>query len=327
MVQVTRRAALQGAALLACAAATRLARAQANWPARPVTLVVPFAAGGSNDVSARLLAPKLQTLLGQSFVVDNRSGGGGSIGTQAVGRAQPDGYMALVSAASNHVMHPLVARHTGTGPRETLAGVSTLTDVPLVLAVPASLNIGTLPELLALLRREPGKHSFGSSGVGSSHHLAGELFTQKAELDMAHVPYRGGGPALSALMSGEVTMAFLNLPTILPQAQSGTLRILGLAELSRSALEPDIPTMSEVGLPDFAVASWCAIFVPRRTPGPVIARFNAAIREAVADEDLRARFLALGVDPRVSSPEELDQIVARDFAFWGPVIRSANITF
>lgn len=326
MVRMTRRRALAGAALLPLVALGGRARAQGAWPERTVTLVVPFAPGGSNDVSARLLAPRLQALLGQTFVVENRSGGGGTIGTQQVARAQPDGYTALVSAASNHVINPHVTQAPGPTPRDTLAGVSALIEVPLVLAVPTRLGIATLPELLALLRRERGRHSYASSGVGSTHHLAGEIFAQKAGVDITHIPYRGGGPALSALLAGEITMAFLNLPTILPQAQAGTLRILGLTETRRSALQPDVPTLEEAGLPGVVVPSWAAVFVPRATPAPVIARFNAAIREALADEALRARFLALGVDPRASAPDELDRIVDRDFAFWGPVVRAANVT-
>jgi tripartite-type tricarboxylate transporter receptor subunit TctC len=323
MSPLTRRRALCAAALLPVTAA---AHAQGRWPDRAVTLVVPFAPGGSNDISARLLAPRLQSLLGQSFIVENRSGGGGSIGTQQVARAPADGYTALVSAASNHVIYPHVARMQGGTPRETLQAVSALTEVPLVLAVPTRLGIANLEQLLVLLRREPGRHSFASSGVGSTHHLAGEVFAQRAGVDITHVPYRGGGPALAALLAGETTMAFLNLPTILPQAQAGALRILGLTEPRRSALQPDIPTMEEVGLAGVIVPSWAAVFVPRGTPAPVIARFNAAIREALADEALQARFLALGVDPRASTPEEMDAVVERDFAFWGPVVRAANIT-
>lgn len=326
MSKPTRRAALQAAGLLPFAGIARPALAQAPWPDRPVTLVVPFAPGGSNDVSARLLAPRLQALLRQSFVVENRSGGGGSIGTQQVARAQPDGYTALVSAASNHVIYPHVARMQGATPRDTLQGVSALIEVPLVLAVSTRLGITSLGDLLALLRREPGKHSFASSGVGSTHHLAGEVFAQKAGVEITHVPYRGGGPALGALLAGEISMAFLNLPTILPQAQAGTLRIMGLTEPRRSALQPDIPTLEEGGLAGVLVPSWAAIFLPRGTPAPVVARFNGAIREALNDEALRARFLALGVDPRASTPEELDAVVERDFAFWGPVVRAANIT-
>lgn len=320
--ETTRRLAFQAAAILPFVTPTR---AQ-GWPDRPVTIIVPFAPGGSNDVSARLIAPRLQALLGQSVIVENRSGGGGSIGTQQVARSQPDGYNALLSAASNHVIYPHVARIQGPTPRDTLQAVSALIEVPLVLALPARGNIATLPELLALLRREPGRHSFASSGVGSTHHLAGELFAQKAGVEITHVPYRGGGPALSAAIAGEVTMAFLNLPTVLPQAQAGTLRILGLTEPRRSALQPDVPTLEEAGVAGVLVPSWAALFVPRGTPGPVLARFNAAVREALSDDALRARFLALGVDPRASTPEEMDGIVERDFATWGPVVRRANIT-
>lgn len=326
MTLLTRRRALRAAAPLPFVPLARPGLAQGNWPERSVTLIVPFAPGGSNDVSARLLAPSLQAQLGQSFVVENRSGGGGSIGTQQAARAQPDGYTALVSAASNHVIGPHVTRAPGPPPKDTLAGVSALIEVPLALAVPQRSGITHLGDLLALLRREPGRHTYASSGTGSSHHLAGELFAQKAGVEITHVPYRGGGPALSALLAGEISMAFLNLPTLLPQAQAGTIRLLGLTEPRRSALQPDIPTLEEAGLPEVLVPSWAAMFVPRGTPTPVIARFNAAIRAALADEALRARFLALGVEARASSPEDLDRVVERDFAFWGPIVRSRNIT-
>ena len=319
MQHISRRRLVQAGLLLPA-----IARAEAPWPDRPVNLVVPFSAGGSNDVSTRILAPYLQQKLGPSFVVDNRSGGGGSIGTNFAARAAADGYTALVSAASNHVMNPLVLRSTGPSNRELFAAVSTLTEVPLVLAVPTASPVRDLPGLLEMLRRSPGQ-SYGSSGVGSSHHLAGELFVQKTGLDMVHVPYRGGGPAVAALVRGEVTMAFLNLPTILPHAQGGKLRMIALAEPHRSALQPEIPTMNEAGLPGFSVYSWCAIFVPRGTPAAVIARFNQAIREGVAEPAVQTRFTALGVEARASTPERFEEIVAQDFAFWEPVIRNANI--
>ena len=318
----TRRTLLLGSV---SAALSPLAAGAQAYPSRAIRLIVPFSAGAPDTV-ARIIGQQLSVQLGQPVVIENRPGANGVTGTHEVVKAPPDGHTLLI-VSSSFAVNPSIYRKLPYDPLGDLEPVTSICATEgYILVVHPSVAAKTVQELVALAREAGNRLAYGSPGVGNTLHLAGALLNARAGIDMAHVPYRGGGPALSALMSGEVTMAFLNLPTILPQAQSGTLRILGLAELRRSALEPDIPTMSEVGLPDFAVASWCAIFVPRRTPGPVIARFNAAIREAVADEALRARFLALGVDPRVSSPEELDQIVARDFAFWGPVIRSANIT-
>jgi tripartite-type tricarboxylate transporter receptor subunit TctC len=321
-----RRAMLAGLPGLALPAGRNVAAQQPAWfPSRPIRVIVPWPPAGTTDIVARMIAQPLTEALGQPVVVENRAGAAGLIGTEAIVRAEPDGHV-FGFIISTHVANAHLVRQHPYDPVRDITPLIWVVNVSNILVVPRTSPVRSVQEFVEQGRRSPRPITFASSGTGTSTHFSGEMFRLGTSVPMQHVPYRGGGPALSALMSGEVTMAFLNLPTILPQAQSGTLRILGLAELRRSALEPDIPTMSEVGLPDFAVASWCAIFVPRRTPGPVIARFNAAIREAVADEDLRARFLALGVDPRVSSPEELDQIVARDFAFWGPVIRSANIT-
>jgi tripartite-type tricarboxylate transporter receptor subunit TctC len=205
MTELTRRGLVAASgALLAMPAI-----AQHGWPDRSVTLLVPYAAGGSNDVVARLLAPKLQSVLGHPFVVDNRAGAGGAIGTAAAARGPADGSLFLVSSASNHVMNPIVSPGQSPDTREVFSGVSMLVDVPLALTVAKRLNVNDLPALLALLKREPGKHSFASSGVGGSQHLAGELFGMKAGVDIVHVPYRGGGPALNDLVAGQVSFAFL----------------------------------------------------------------------------------------------------------------------
>ena len=302
------------------------ALAQRAWPERPVTLLVPYAAGGSNDVVARLLAPKLQAILGQSFVVENRTGAGGSIGTAAVARGPADGSLFLVSSASNHVMYPIVSPGSIPDPREAFAGVSMLVDVPLALTVANRLGVNDLNGLLALLKREPGKHSFASSGVGGSQHLAGELFAMKAGVEIVHVPYRGGGPALNDLVAGQVSLAFLNLPTALPQGEAGTVKILAVAGERRSALKPDIPTVAEAGVPGFGVRSWTALFAPRTTPPEIVARLNGAVRECLTDTATKARLAELGTEAEPSAPAELDRFVRQEFDLWTPVIRAAKVT-
>ena len=312
--------------LLATSGALLAMPALAAWPDRPVTLVVPYAAGGSTDVVARLLAPKLQGLLGQSFVVENRTGAGGSIGTAAVARGAADGTAFLVSSASNHVMYPIVAPNSMPDPRTAFAGVSQLADIPLALTVANRLDVSDMPGLLALLTREPGRHSFASSGVGGSQHLAGELFAMRAGVDIVHVPYRGGGPALNDLVAGQVSLAFLNLPTALPQAEAGKVRILAVAGEKRSALKPEIPTVTELGVRDFAVRSWTALFAARATPPEIVARMSAAVREVLTDPPMKARLAELGAEAEVSTPSELDRFVRDEFLLWEPVIRAAKVT-
>ena len=322
MTETTRRGLLAAAGGLFAMPAL----AQRAWPDRPVTLVVPYAAGGSNDVVARLLAPKLQAVLGQSFVVENRTGAGGAIGMGQVARGPADGSVFLVSSASNHVMNPIVAPAQSPDPRTAFAGVSMLVDVPLALTVANRLGVSDLPGLLALLKREPGKHSFASSGVGGSQHLAGELFAMTAGVDIVHVPYRGGGPALNDLVAGQVSLAFLNLPTALPQGEAGTVKILAVAGERRSALKPEIPTVAESGVPGFGVRSWTALFAPRATPPEIVTRMNAVIRDVLNDPATRARLAELGTEAEPSTPAELDRFVLTELDLWTPVIRAAKVT-
>ena len=312
--------------LLAASGAVLAMPALAAWPERTVSLIVPYTAGGSTDVVARLLAPRLQSLLGQSFVVDNRTGAGGAIGTAAVARGPADGTVFLVSSASNHVMYPIVAPGSMPDPRQAFAGVSQLADIPLALTVANRLGVSDLAGLLALLKREPGKHSFASSGVGGSQHLAGELFAMRAGVDIVHVPYRGGGPALNDLVAGQVSLAFLNLPTALPQAEAGKVKILAVAGEKRSALKPDIPTVTELGVRGFAVRSWTALFAPRATPPDIVARLSGAVRQALEEPAMKARFAELGAEAEVSTPAELDSFVREEFVLWEPVIRAAKVT-
>ncbi len=325
-IRASRRGIL-GAALAAPWLVSVSARAQGRgWPARPVSVVVPFAAGGSNDVIARIVAPKLQAVFGQPFVVENRGGAGGSIGTAFAARAQPDGQTLLLSSVSNHVMNPLVVPGLGFDPREAFSGISLVEDIPLALSVPANFPARSVSELVALLKREPNKHSYGSSGVGGSQHLAGALFGLRAGVDIVHIPYRGGGPALSDLMAGQISMGFLNLPTAFPQAQAGTIRILAVAGDHRSRIRPEIPTVGKSGVPGYAVKSWTGLFAPRGTPEDIVSRVSATLREALGDPAMRDKLGEQGIEPQTCTPGELDRFVRDEFATWEPVIRAANIS-
>ncbi len=321
MARPTRRAALALPALLLPAAAG----AQEAWPTRPVTLLVPWAPGGSNDAAARLLAQPLEARFGQPFIVENRPGGGGSIGMGMVARARPDGLTLLVSSASNHVFHPLVAPDLGYDVREALHGVAMLVDVPNVVVANPDFGVRTIPELIAKVRSRPEGIAFGSSGVGSSNHLAGELFRMRTGIDMTHVPYRGGGPAIADLIGGTIPLAFLNLPTVVAAAEAGRLRILAVGTDTRVASRPDIPTVAEQGVADYAVRSWTGLFAPRGTPRPVIDRLGAALKEILEGPALRTRLTEMGSEPIWLDPAATDRFVRAEYERWGPVVRAAGV--
>ena len=323
MTLITRRLALATPALLL----TARAKAQPAWPTRPVTLLVPFAAGGSNDVVGRIVAPHLDRKFGQPFVADNRPGGGGALGMGMVARARPDGYTVLVSSASNHVFHPLIAREPGArDAREAFAGISLLTDVPNVVAIHPSVPVNDIQGLIAFIRAQRNGIGYGSSGVGTSNHLAGELFRLRTGLDMTHVPYRGGGPGLTDLVAGTIKLGFMNLPTILPAAQDGRVKILAVCTAERVSIKPDIPTVQEQGVADFAVRSWTGFFAPAGTPPAILEAMSAGTREALNIPAVRERLSNIGSEPIPTTPAETDRFVREEYARWEPVVRAANIT-
>ncbi|SFK93810.1 Bug family tripartite tricarboxylate transporter substrate binding protein [Falsiroseomonas stagni] len=303
-----------------------IAQAQDNWPNRPITLVVPWAPGGSNDVTARLVAPMLAERLGQSVVVENRAGGGGSIGMGQVVRARPDGYTLLISSASNHVFHPLVSPDLGYDVRQVLTGIAMMVDVPNVLAVNPATGITTVAELLARIRATPGGLSFGSSGTASSNHLAGELFRMLNNVEMVHVPYRGGGPVATDLIAGTIPMAFMNLPTVIGPAQSGRLRIIGVGTSERVRFRPDIPTIAEQGVPGYAVRSWTGLFGPRGLPRPIVDRLAEEMRRILDADAMKQRLVDLASEPIWMDPARTDAFVREEFDRWGPVVRAAKVT-
>lgn len=314
------------ALLTASVALPAIARAQGAWPNRPVTLLVPFAAGGSNDITARLIAPHLEARLGQPFVVENRPGGGGSLGMGMVARGRPDGSVFLVSSASNHVFHPLVSGELGYDVRDALAGVSIMADVPNVLAAYPGFGVTNVQELIAKVRATRGGVSYASSGVGTSNHLAGELFRLRTGLDLTHVPYRGGGPALNDLIAGTVPIGFMNLPTVVPPASDGRVRILAVCTAERVSIRSDLPTVTEQGVPDFAIRSWMGLFAPRGTPAPIIERLATAVRESLALPQVAGRLVAIGSEPLLMPPAETDAFVRQEFERWAPVVRAAGIS-
>lgn len=301
-----------------------LAQAEA-WPSRPVTMIVPWAAAGSNDVTARLLAPALEARFRQPFITENRPGGGGSVGMAMASRARPDGLTVLISSASNHVFHPLISNEVGYDVREAFHGVAMLADVPNVLAVHPSVPAQTLAELLVWIRAQRGGAAYGSSGVGSSNHLTGELLRIRTGADISHVPYRGGGPALIDLISGTIPMAVMNLPTLVPAAEAGRVRLIGVATAQRVSLKPELPTIQEQGVPDFSVRSWVGAFVPRGTPRPIIEALTGGFRDALETPAARQRLRDIGSEPIYMDAATTDAFVAAEYARWTPVVRAANV--
>ncbi len=316
----TRRAVLASAVLAAPAAL-----AQESWPSRPVTMIVPWAPGGSNDVVARLLAPVLEARLRQPFLIENRPGGGGSVGMGAAMRARPDGMTVFISSASNHVFHPIIANETGYDVREAFLGVAMLVDVPNVLAVHPSVPVQNVAELVAWVGRQRGGVSYGSSGVGSSNHLAGELLRLRTGMDLTHVPYRGGGPAMTDLIGGTIPMAVMNLPTLIPPAEAGRVRLLGVGTAERVSLRPDLATIQEQGVADYAVRSWTGAFVPRGTPQAIIQTLSTTFKEALETPQLRQRLRDIGSEPLFMDPATTDGFVREEYTRWGPLVRAAGI--
>jgi tripartite-type tricarboxylate transporter receptor subunit TctC len=294
------------------------------YPNRPVRLICPFAAGGSADASARQLAEPLSAALGQPVVVENRPGGGATLGAQIVARAAPDGHTLLYGTPGPQIVNPHLMRSVPYDPVRDFAPVSGYKRAPNLLAVHPSLGVADVAGLLALAKGRPGQLTFASSGIGSSSHLAGEMLKFLGGIDITHVPYRGTGPAMTDLLGGTVSMALDTLSILLPPARGGQLRALGVTTPSRSRLVPEIPALAET-LPGFDAAPFNYIAATGGTPPAVIARLNAAITGILNDPAYRARMEALGEEATPSSPEELGATIAAERARWRQVIEAGGI--
>jgi tripartite-type tricarboxylate transporter receptor subunit TctC len=301
------------------------AQAQAAFPERPVTLVVPFAAGGSTDVVARVIAEKMSEDLGQQVVVQNVAGAGGSLGAGNVARAEPDGYTILMGTVATHALNPLILTSKPYDAEADFAPVSLLVLVPNVLVVNPELPAKSVEELLALLKAEPDKWSYASSGNGTPLHLSGELFKSMAGVTMEHIPYKGSGPALNDLLGNQVSIMFDNLPSSSTHIKAGTLRALAVTTAERAPSFPDIPTMAEAGLPGYETYTWNALFAPKDTPKEVVDRLNAAAVKAMADPGVAERMQEFSATIVASSPEELATHVKAEIAKWTPVVKDANV--
>ncbi len=325
---ITRRAALPLLALGTAGAASlrNSAAAQDLAPGRPITLVVPTAAGGTTDFAARLLAEPLGQRLGRPIVVDNRAGANGVIGIQAVTRARPDGHTLLVQYSGYHVGTPAVVRNIGWDPLKDLVPVALMMDAPQVLLAHPSVPARTLGELVAYAKANPGKLNYASAGNGSMQHLGTELLKQRAGIELEHVPYKGTGPVMQDLLSGRVQLFLTTPPPAVPFIRNGQLRAIALSARERHPALPDVPTAAEAGLPGFVAEAWFAAFAPARTPAPLVEHLATEISAITATPEFRAKAEEQGAVVRPMTPAELGARVERELGEWAEVVRAGNIT-
>ena len=301
---------------------SRFAWAQA-YPSRPVKIIVSFAAGGPTDILARLTAQWLSERLGQQFVVENRPGGGGNIGTEAVVRASPDGYTLLMAGGNNAINATLYDKLNFNFIRD-IAPVATIIRAPQILVVNPSVPAKSVPEFIAYAKANPGKIHMASGGTGTPPHLAGELFKMMAGVDLIHVPYRGNGPAFNDLIGGQVQVMFPSPVGLLEYIQAGKLRALAVTTATRSDALPDIPTMAEF-VPGYEASGWFGVGAPRNTPSEIIDKLNKEINAGLADPKMQARLADFGGTPLVVSPADFGRLIAEETEKWGNVIRALSI--
>jgi tripartite-type tricarboxylate transporter receptor subunit TctC len=322
-VKLPRRNFLHLAAVAAALpAVSRIAWAQA-YPARPVRMIVPFAPAGTTDISARLIGQWLSERFGQPFVVENRPGANGNIGTEAALRAPADGYTLLMVDASPAVNASLYDRLNFNFIRDA-ATVATVARAPFILVIHPSVPAKTVPEFIAYAKANPGRINYGSAGPGSTLHVAGELFKIMSDVDLVHVPYRGGGPAIADAISGQVQAVFIPSPAGIEFVRSGQLRALGVSSTTRFAAMPDVPSVSEF-VSGYEASTWWGVVAPRNTPTTIIENLNKEINAGLAQPKVKARFAELGAEVFPGSPADFGTLIAVEIEKWGKVIRAANI--
>jgi len=318
------RAALAFALALTCAAG--VVRAQvASFPDRPIKLLVGFGAGGGTDIVARLLAPQMSQTLGQSVVVENRTGASGMIAAADVAKSPPDGYTLMMGTQTTFAVAPILYRKMVTlDPARDFAGVTLTGASPLVLVANPAFPAHTVADVIAMAKANPGKINFGTGGVGTTPHMTAELFEHDAGIRMVHVAYRGEAPAINDTVAGQIPLMFANLSAVMGHLKGGTLRGIAVSSAQRAAAAPEVRTVAET-IPGFAAETWFGIVAPAKTPRDVLERLNAAARKALADADTQARLAQLGMSNSSSSPAEFDAYIKSEMAKWGQVIRDANI--
>lgn len=295
-----------------------------SFPSRPLRVIVPFPPGGGTDIMARMVGQRLNDAFGMQVVVDNRGGAAGIIGTELAAKATPDGHTLMIGSVSTICINASLHKKLPFDPEKDLAPVSLVALTPSMLAVSNTLSAKSLKELIALAKAKPGQLHYASPGSGSSAHLGGELFRQAAGIDIQHVPYKGTGPAVTDLVSGQVAMFITNMPSILPMVKANRVRALAVTSLQRSSLMPELPTVAESGIPGFEVIVWYGVFTPAATPRPIIVRMNQEIRKMSGMQDVKDRLALQGAEVLTSTPEELAKRVRDDLAKWGKIVRASG---
>ena len=296
-----------------------------DYPSRPIKLIVPYAPGGGADAIGRIVAKRVGETISQPIVIENRGGAGSIVGTDAVAKADPDGYTLLVGQSGPISINPAVYRNLRYDPVRDFAPITMTTAYPYILVVNAKLPAKTLAEFVALAKSKPGEFNYGTTGVGAANHLVSELFCSRAGLTMTHIPYRGTALAVGDLLAGQVTMVFADAVTSLPHIQAGTLRALGVTTKERAAIAPDVPTIADSGYPGFDAIGWHGILSPAKTPTAIVSRLHAEIVKALKDPATRALLEAQAMQIVGNSPDEFAAFIRRDIALWQGVAKQANV--
>ena len=297
---------------------------QANYPDKPIRFVVPYPPGGGTDVIARIVQARFQAALGQPIIIDNRGGGGGSLGTDVVAKAAPDGYTVLFTLSS-HTINPAIFAKLPFDTERDFEPVGTVASLPQILVANPKFEANSVAEAIALARKRPDALQYGSVGIGSPSHLAGELLNLRAGIQMTHIPYKGGGPGVIDVMGGQIPLLWVSIPAAAQFVKSGKLKALAVSTLKRSAAFPDVPTMQEAGVADFEIDSWFAMFVPAKTPKAVIERLNKALNVVVEEAEVRQQLLAQGSEGVGGTPAALARVVATELPKWAKLAKDANI--
>ncbi len=308
---------------LACAAPPVFAQ---SYPSKPIRIIVPFPAGGTADILARILGEKMAESLGQPVVIDNRAGAAGGIGAASAATSPPDGYTLFMGTTGTQTMNAAINSKLGYDPVKDFAGVSNFAASPFVLVTHPSFPAKTLGALVEIAKREPRKLKYATFGIGSSAHMTGEMFRSRAGVEIVHVPYKGAPQAITDVIAGHVDMTFSLLPTVLPHIKAGKVQAIAVAAPQRDPSLPDVPTFAESGMPDFVSDSWYGILAPAGTPAPIVAKLNAEIHRVLALPEVRERLARDGAIPVGNAPQEFDAQIRRELAHWRTVARDAKIT-
>jgi len=311
-------------AAAACAAAP--VEAQAAYPDHSIRIIVPFAPGGSTDILGRLLAKALQPILGQTVIVENKAGAAGNIGGAMVARARPDGYTLLLAAAGPTVINPSLYKDMPFNPATDLAPITALTREHNLMVINPQIPATNLQEFIAYAKSHPGSISYGSPGIGTPAHLAGQLLNQRAGIQMRHIPYKGTGPAISDLLANRISVMIDNMPPLLLYVQSGRLRAIAVPSPSRAAAAPNVPTFQEQGVHNFVVMAWKGLMAPQGTPRAVIDKLHDACVQALREPDIQKRLLQLGAEPEGNTPEAFGEQIRKETAWWADVIKKTHTT-